>query len=544
MGSASACPIRVVGLGASAGGLEALEGFLRNLPADSGLAFVVVQHMDPKRPGMLGELLQRATPMPVLEARDGLKIRANHVYVIPPNKALSLLRGHLFLFDPIEPSLRRQAIDFFFRSLAEDMREAAVGILLSGMGSDGTEGLKAIKERGGLALVQDPATARFESMPRSALEANLADAVGSPATLALGLLRLALPGTPEQSPDLHASESHKSDFERICHLLRDRTGHDFSRYKKSTVYRRIERRMGLHGLDAIGAYARFLGENAQEADFLFRELLIGVTSFFRDPEAWLQLQEEVIPSLLSALPAGCNLRAWVAGCSTGEEAYSLAIAFLEVLDTLRLESPPTLKIFATDLDRDSIVKARQGVFNPSGLAGLSPQRLARWFFPDGNGFRIQKRVREMVVFAPHNLIQDPPFIRLDLVLCRNLLIYLSPELQKCILPLFHYALNPWGALFLGSAESIGAFSDLFAAVPGKSRIFRRQNSELPLSAAAFPFHPSPRARREPEMPKSTNNLQALADQALIQRFGPPAVVTTADGDILYPNLITQAPKSG
>ncbi len=528
-------PFPVVGIGASAGGLEALDEFLKHLPPNPGMAFVVVQHLDPTRPGMMPELLQRATPMKVLQATDRLKLKPNQVYVIPPNKDLSLLRGSLFLFDPVEPTGRRLPIDFFFRALADERQDRAVGIVLSGMGSDGTQGLRAIKESGGLVLVQEPATARFDSMPRSALREGIADAVAPPSGLAMEVVRLTQAIRISKPAEPLLNDRDRSAFDRICILLREHTGHDFSLYKKSTVYRRIERRMGVHGLPTISAYVRFLRENRQESEFLFKELLIGVTSFFRDPDAWLQLGEEVLPPLLAAHPAGGSLRAWVAGCSTGEEAYSLAILFLETLQRLQPEVSPTLQIFATDLDPDTVAKARQGLFSARALAGLSPERLQTWFRPEGDSFRARSQVREMIVFAVQDLLQDPPFIRLDLLTCRNVLIYLSPELQQRLLPLFHYSLNPGGCLFLGSAESGGNAPDLFTPLRGKSKLFQRAASVPAKMASAFPLPPLvPRGtRREPQMPPPPINLQGLADQVLLQRFAPAAVLASAAGDILY-----------
>jgi two-component system CheB/CheR fusion protein len=525
----------IVGIGASAGGLEALDEFLKHLPADNPLALVVIQHLAPTQPGMMVELLQRSTQRKVLQALDRQAVKPGHIYVIPPGMDLSILRGKLFLFPPSEPHGRRLPIDFFFQSLAQDRTVGAVGIIFSGMGSDGLRGAKAIKENGGIVLAQEPASARYDGMPGSVVKEGLADLVAAPAQLAVDLIRL-LDGhlkRPHQEPFI--SEQERSSFERICILLRGRTGHDFSLYKKSTIYRRIERRMGIHAIDSISAYVRFLEGNPPESDILFKELLIGVTSFFRDPESWKQLAEEVLPALIASRPEGGVLRAWVAGCSTGEEACSLAITFLEALEKLRPRAPVTLQVFATDLDRDAVEKGRQGFYAPAAMAGLSDERRAAWFTPDENGFRLRKEIREMLVFATQDVIQDPPFIRLDLLLCRNLLIYLSSDLQKRVLPLFHYSLNPDGCLFLGSAESIGPFTDLFVPLPGKARLFHRKaNSQTP-GFAPFPITPPlPRESiREATVPKTSVNLQSLADQVLLQRFAPPAVLSSEAGDILY-----------
>jgi two-component system, chemotaxis family, CheB/CheR fusion protein len=526
----------IAGIGASAGGLEALEQFLSHVPEGSGMAFVIVQHLDPTHKGIMPELLQRATGMEVFQVSDRMRVKPNRVYVIPPNKDMSILHGTLHLFEPTAPRGLRLPIDFFLRSLAEDRKERSIGVILSGMGSDGTMGLRAIKEKAGVALVQEPASARFDSMPRSAIDAGLADIVAPAEALpgkVIDYLRHARVIAKAERP---LEEKDQSALEKVLILLRARTGHDFSLYKKTTVYRRIERRMGIHQIDRIALYVRYLRENPQEVELLFKELLIGVTSFFRDPAAWEQLQAEVIPECLSARPAGGVLRAWSAGCSTGEEAYSLAIAFKEALEQVKPEENFTLQIFATDLDRDAIDKARQGVYPANIAADVSPERLHRFFTKEGNGYRVGKEIREMVTFATQNVIMDPPFTRLDILICRNLLIYLTPELQKKLLPLFHYSLNPGGILFLGSAETISTFTDLFAPLNIKSRLFRRRECILPTEPVAFPasFVPAmPGVPQELTMVKPAANLQSLADQLLLQHFSPPAVLVNNKGDILY-----------
>jgi two-component system CheB/CheR fusion protein len=448
---------------------------------------------------------------------------------------LSILKGRLFLFPPTGPHGRRLPIDFFFESLAQDLGSRAVVMIFSGMGSDGLSGAKAVKDKGGLVLVQDPVSAKYDGMPGSIVKEGIADLVAPPAQLAADLIRLLSGELKAVTKEPVASEQDRSSFERICILLRGRTGHDFSHYKKSTIYRRIERRMSIHAIGSISTYARFLQENPQESELLFKEMLIGVTSFFRDPESWKQLAEEVIPTLIASCPEGGVLRAWVAGCSTGEEACSLAITFREVLKELHPKAPVTLLIFATDLNRDAIEKGRQGFYSAAAMAGLSDERRSTWFTPEEQGFRVHKEIREMVVFATQDVIQDPPFIRLDLLLCRNLLIYLSSDLQKRVLPLFHHSLNPNGCLFLGSAESIGPFTDLFVPLPGKARLFHRKaNSQTP-GFAPFPITPPlPREKiREATLPKTSVNLQSLADQVLLHRFAPPAVLSSEAGDILY-----------
>jgi chemotaxis methyl-accepting protein methylase len=527
----------IVGIGASAGGLEALELFLKHVPEDSGMAFVIVQHLDPTHKGIMVELLQRTTLMPVVQVRDRQKVAPNRIYVIPPAKDMSILHGVLHLLEPAAPRGLRLPIDFFFRSLADDRQARSIGVILSGMGSDGTLGLSAIKEKSGVVFVQTPASAKFDGMPRSAIDAGLADVVASAEEMPGRIIDYLKHAPLITQPDPSKESKTQGALEKVFILLRTQTGHDFSLYKKSTIYRRVERRMGLHQIDKIATYVRFLRENPQEVELLFKELLIGVTSFFRDPPAWEQLKDEVIPALLAAYPKGGVLRAWTSGCSTGEEAYSLAVVFKEALELAKPAGNFSLQVFATDLDRDAIDKARAGVYPANIAADISPERLRRFFLQDEHGYRVGKEIRETVVFAPQNAIMDPPFTKLDLLICRNLLIYLDPGVQKKLIPLFHYSLNPGGVLFLGSAETIGAFSDLFAPLGGKARFYRRLDSALRAEPVEFP------SSFVPDLPDAATaqakaripipSIQALADQLLLQRFSPAAVLTNDKGDILY-----------
>jgi chemotaxis methyl-accepting protein methylase len=523
----------IVGIGASAGGLEALELFLANVPEKSGMAFVIVQHLDPTHKGIMAELLQRGTVMPVVQVKDRTRVKPDCVYVIPPNKDMSILHGVLHLLDPIAPRGLRLPIDFFFRALADDQQEHSIGVILSGMGSDGTLGLRAIKEKAGVVFVQDPASAKFDGMPRSAIDAGLADVIAPvevlPGKISAYLQHVPLITKPGRSDEYVA----QSALEKVVILLRGQTGHDFSLYKKTTVYRRIERRMGLHQIDKIANYVRFLQENPQEVELLFRELLIGVTSFFRDPEAWDQLRSEVLPALVAGRTSNQALRAWIPACATGEEAYSLAILFKETLEELKPAKNITLQVFATDLDQHAIEKAREGVFPANIAADVSAKRLDRFFVKVERGYQVAKSIREMVIFAPQNIIMDPPFTKLDLLSCRNLLIYLTPELQKKLLPLFHYSLNPGGFLFLGNAETVGDFTNLFAPLDGKTRLYQRLDSVLTTEPIEFPttFVPKPGAPARPQKP--TANLQTLADQLLLQTYSPAAALTNDKGDILY-----------
>ncbi len=528
----------IVGIGASAGGLEALEQFLKHVPAGSGMAFVIVQHLDPTHKDIMVELLQRATAMKVFQVKDRMKVLPNCAYVIPPNKDMSILHGVLHLLDPVAPRGLRLPIDFFFRSLAADWQELSIGVILSGMGSDGSLGLGAIKEKGGVVFVQAPASAKFDGMPRSAIDAGLADVVAPVEELPGKIVGYLTHTLSFSRPELPTDGKAETGLEKVVILLRARAGHDFSLYKKNTVYRRIERRMGIHQIDKISTYVRFLQENPQELDLLFKELLIGVTSFFRDPPAWEQLKTEVLPALLAAGPAGRVLRAWTPGCATGEEAYSLAMLFKETLEQVKPAGRFSLQIFATDLDGDAIDKARLGAYPANIAADVSTERLRRFFVQEEHGYRVAKDIREMVIFAPQNVAMDPPFTKLDLLICRNLLIYFAPELQRKLLPLFHYSLNPGGVLFLGSAETTGAAAELFAPLSGKTRLFRRLGSGLRTEPIQFPasFTMAPSSDPERARPaKPVANLQTLADQLLLQDFSPAAALVNDKGDILYIN---------
>jgi two-component system CheB/CheR fusion protein len=406
------------------------------------------------------------------------------------------------------------------------------------MGSDGTMGLRAIKEKAGLGLVQAPASAKFDSMSKSAIAAGLADLIAPAEDLPGKIIDYLRHNLVIARTDFPLEEKDHSALAKVIILLRARTGHDFSMYKKNTLYRRIERRMSIHQIEKIADYVRYLQENSQELKILFKELLIGVTSFFRDEAAWEQLREEIIPALFTRHPQGGTLRAWSAGCSTGEEAYSLAIAFKEALEKVKSKENFTLHIFATDLDRETIDKARQGVYPIGIVADVSDERLKRFFIKEENGYRVNKEIREMVTFATQNVIMDPPFTKLDILICRNLLIYLTPELQKKLLPIFYYSLSPGGILFLGSAETVSTFTDLFEPLNIKSRLFRRREFVLPVEQIIFPasFVPAlPRVANPMEltMLKPVANLQSLADQLLLKHFSPPAVLVNDKGDILY-----------
>lgn len=525
----------IVAIGASAGGLEALEQFFSNMPSDTGLAFVVIQHLDPTHVGILPELLQRVTQMKVQQATDGLLVKPDCVYVIPPNKSLSVLNGHLHLLVPVESRGLRLPIDFFMKSLAIDRLQNSVGVILSGMGSDGTQGIKAIKEKNGLVLVQDPLSAKFDGMPISAKEAVIADVI-APATELPARLLAILKQIPEAGPDKSIDEKSKSHLDKIIILLREQSGHDFSNYKKNTLLRRIERRKGVHQIDKINSYVRFLQENPAEVEILFKELLIGVTSFFRDPEVWEKLKDSTLPEMIKEAPNRHVFRAWVTACSTGEEAYSLAMIFKEVLEKSQNGRGLSLQIFATDLDKDAIEKARSGVYPENIAAEVSPERLTRFFTVESNGYRISNSIREMVVFAPQNIIKDPPFTKLDILTCRNMLIYMEPDLQKKLISLFNYSLNQDGILVLGTAETLGSSTEGFREIENKLKIYKRTSALSPAELADFPsaFFRNRRFTSEKKLPqKSLDSIQTVTEQLLLQRFAPSSVLVNDRGDILF-----------
>jgi len=525
----------VVGLGASAAGLEALELFLGKMPINTGMAFVVIQHLDPNYVGMMPELLQRITPMKVFQASDGLKVEPNGIYVIPPNKSLSIKDGILHLSSPVEIRGLRLPIDFFFRSLARDQQEKSIGVILSGMGSDGSLGVKAIKEQGGLVLVQEPKSAKFDNMPRSAIESINVDIVAPAEELPAKLIdyNKIIPNTES---DAEIASVNKSNLDKIIHLLKQQSGHDVSLYKKNTLFRRIERRKGVHRIDRIDGYVRLLQENPEEVEILFKELLIGVTSFFRDAAVWDKLKTTVLPALIKEMPDGHVFRAWVPACSTGEEAYSLAIIFMEAMEKVKRKKNLSLQIFATDIDLEAIQLARKGYFSPNIIADVSPERLKRFFKFEAENYHINNNIRDMVVFAPQNVIKDPPFTKLDILSCRNMLIYMEAELQEKLIVLFNYSLNQGGILVLGSSETLGKKVEGFEEVDSKLKIYKRTTKNILTELVNFPilFSRNKTLKSEKKIePKTVENIQSLADQVLLQRFAPASVMVNDKGDILY-----------
>lgn len=527
----------VVGIGGSAGSLEALGQFFHNLPADTGIAYILVTHLDPTHKGVMPELIQRFTAMKVQQAKNGMKVLPDTVYIIPPNRDLAILHNKLQLMDPSAPRGLRLPIDFFLQHLAEDQKERSIGIILSGMGSDGTTGIRAIKEQLGMVMVQEPTNAKYDSMPRSAIATGIVDIVAPVDELPAKLLGYVAHYTKATAAPVPVDKKTASSFQRILLLLRSKTGTDFSLYKKTTILRRIDRRMGLHQIQNMANYASFLQENPKEIELIFKELLINVTNFFRDPEAFDLLREQVILPLLRKRDGKGTIRVWVPGCSSGEEVYSIAILFRECMEQ---EPDLTTKIqmYGTDLDQDAITSARQGIYPATIADDVSLERLQRYFTKEETNYRIRKEIRDMVVFAPQNLIGDPPFTRLDLISCRNLLIYLTPEIQKRILPLFHYSLIPGGYLFLGSSESASGFSDLFTPVGQKWKIFGRRESLHALTALpAFPVRHGP-LEWQPELPKKATTPPApvFEDEVqniIINTITPPVLIINRKGDLLY-----------
>jgi two-component system CheB/CheR fusion protein len=541
-------PFPIVGIGASAGGIEALKSFFLGLPPQPGIAIVIVTHLNPVRESILNEVVAHFTQLPVEVAADGAEVQVDHVYVMPADAILSMQNGHLAIHKPTE-SRERKPVDIFLSSLAKDQGERAVSVILSGGDGDGTLGTKAVKERGGLTLAQvsDGHSPAHPSMPEGAISTGFVD-FALPAqemgprlvTFARGLDRSLVGDKPKQvdeEPDDHSETRHE-----ICALLRNQVGHDFSGYKIRTFLRRVQRRVEVTQTADIDAYLALLRQQPKEVTALFRDLLINVTDFFRDGDAFEKLKELVIPHLFEGRVGEDAVRIWVPGCATGEEVYSIAILVREQMETL--ETPPRVQIFATDIHEPSLAVARAGRYPDALLDGVSVERRKRFFVQEDGCHVVQKSLRDLCIFSPHSLIRNPPFSRIDLISCRNLLIYFDAEVQRRVIPTFHYALRQGGYLFLGSTEHIGAFSDLFTPLDKKQRIFRRRDHE-PMSARDFP---TGRTSRMPEtgaqvfLRKSARagaGLRLALEAQLLERFVPPHVVVNREADVVY-----FSPKTG
>lgn len=533
----------VVGIGASAGGLAAFEEFFAGMPPDldPGMAFVLVQHLAPDHHSILTDLIQRHTRMRVFEVEDGMIVQPNCAYIIPPNRDMALLNGTLQLLEPAAPRGHRLPIDFFFQSLAQDQRERAICVILSGTGSDGTLGARAIKAEGGMVMVQAPDSTDYDGMPRSVLATGLVDYELAPAEMPVQLMAYAAHAFGRPGGTSASRAAADNAMKKIFVLLRSRVGHDFSQYKSNTILRRIERRMAIQEIGTIEGYLRRLQQRPAEIDALFHDLLIGVTNFFRDPEAFKVLGEKIIPAMLSRKTPGAIVRVWSVGCATGEEAYSLAILLYEQMEAMKQNY--RIQIFATDIDARAIDRARSGLFPASVRADITPERLRRFFTlePDGNTYRVNKAIRDLIVFSEQDAVRDPPFSRQDLISCRNLLIYMGSELQKKLIPLFHYALNPEGLLFLGVSESVGEFVDLFSAIDPKAKLYQRNevfNRAKPgmlgrfLSRLSAEDDPFPSSDETPS-PPARLPLRELTEQAIVQQVAPAAVLVNGRGEILY-----------
>lgn len=531
-----------VGLGASAGGLDAFEKFLSNIPEKSGMAFIIVQHMDPTHKSGLVNILSRFTKLKVQEVTDGVEVLPDNIYIIPPNKEMGMLEGKLQLMEPIEPHGLRMPINYFFSTLAQDQEERSVGVILSGFGSDGSIGIKAIKANGGITIAQDPTTAGSDGMPNSAISTGHVDIVLPPEEMPEKIQSYKNSSNKIIKKILSTEDITEQALMKIFILIRNRTGHDFSQYKKSTIYRRVGRRMNIHQLDDMSQYLRYLQENPNEIDLLFKEFLINVTHFFRDPEAFDSFKQGVHKYIVDEKSDLDTLRIWVPGCSSGEEVYSIAIIIQELLEETNKHLE--VQIFGTDLDINSVKTARAATYSDIISKDITPERLSKFFYKRENLYVIKNNVRDTVVFANHNVLKDPPFTNLDILSCRNLLIYLETDAQEKVLSKFNYSLKKDGILFLGPSENIGDFIDAFSVVDKKWKIYKSIKSGTSrfefVKTYPFPFdkHSSMYANSQRDLKKIKSgkdglNITDIAEKNLIDLFAPPSAIINNSGEILY-----------
>jgi two-component system CheB/CheR fusion protein len=527
----------IIGVGASAGGLKALQQFFEHMPGDSGMAFVVILHLSPTYESNAASLLQHFTAMPVVQVTEAVPVAPNRIYVIPPTKHLTMADGMVRLQEPGGSRERRAPIDLFFRTLADTHGRSAGGVVLSGSGADGANGLKRIKEHGGVALAQAPEEAEYPDMPRNAIATGLVDYVLPVAALPNALLeywrcvenlRLPLDSIPQPHDDAES-------LREILGMVRARTNHDFSQYKRPTLLRRIGRRMQVNTVSSLPNYLMILRTKPEEVQSLLRDLLISVTNFFRDQEAWLAL-ESIVPQLFAGKQPGDQVRAWVAGCATGEEAYSVAMLLYEHAATL--DAPPSIQIFATDIDEDAIATARQGLYPETIALDVPPERLARYFVPEQGGYRVKKEIRDLMLFAVHNVLRDPPFSRLDLITCRNLLIYLNRDVQEQLLQLFHFTLRPNGILLLGSSEATEGVPSLFTAIDKAQRLFQRRTvpSATPANTPTLPLvGPAHRRIAGAGQASGDGSMHSFNElhQRLLAEYTPPSVIVNEAYDITH-----------
>ena len=529
----------VVGIGASAGGIQALRNFFSHVPARTGMAYVVILHLSPDHDSQLAEVLQRASLLPVTKVERRVRVEADHVYVIPPNKSLTIRDGHIDVSDITSSEVRRAPVDIFFRTLAQSHGQRAVSVVLSGTGANGSMGMKRVKEMGGLCIVQDPREAEYHDMPRHSLATGLVDYVLPVAQMPAQILtyrdqlkRVRVPDPPQEPRD-----GELNALTDVLAQLRVRTGHDFSNYKRPTVMRRIARRIGVQELPDLIAYSQFMHDNPVEATALLKDLLISVTNFFRDAEAFAALEREIVPKLFEGKTADDQVRVWVTGCATGEEAYTVTMMLADYAATLAI--PPQIQVFATDIDEDAIAMARDGFYTINDAADVPPERLSRHFVTDGDGYRVRRELRERVLFAVHNIIKDPPFAHLDLATCRNLLIYFNRTAQRRVMDVLHFALNAGGYMMLGGSESVDGSGDLFSVVNKEHRIYQGRALETRM---VFPVPDGgliTRLGKLPEMRhlRATQPVQrsthAQLHQRLLERYAPPSVVVDEDYNILH-----------
>lgn len=530
----------VAAIGASAGGIEACSELFRNLPPDTGMAFVLIQHLDPNHQSILTELLARETKMSVREVTDGLHLERNHVYVIPPNASMSVV-DHTLRIGPREEVRRvHMPIDHFMRALAQEQGVRAIGVILSGSGTDGTLGMAEIQAQGGVTFAQDEASAKYDSMPRSAVGAGCVDYILPPQSIARELARIARhPLIAKSVPEVaEIVPKDGTDLHSIFQLLRRATGVDFSHYRQTTILRRIQRRLVVHKLDKLGEYVKYIQTNPAEIRALYQDMLINVTSFFRNPAVFDGIKSEVFPAIMQNRPADSSIRIWTPGCASGEETYSVAISLLEFLGEKATEI--SIQFFGTDVSESSVAKARAGAYPENIQADVSSERLRRFFNKTEGGYRISKSIRDMCIFAQHNLVNDPPFSQMDLICCRNLLIYLEPPLQNKVISLFHYAARPNGFLVLGSSEGLGTVGNLFATLDRTHKIFSKKAAARPVVTFSLnrqierPEFPSMRLpSKQVESNWNFAEAQKEFDRRLLSHYSPPAAFVNDDFEIVH-----------
>ncbi|MDQ6620343.1 MAG: histidine kinase, partial [Pseudomonadota bacterium] len=534
----------VVGIGASAGGVDALQALFAHVPPDSGMAFVVVLHLSPTYESELTQILQRGCPIPVEQVRKAVRVQPNHVYVLAPNCSMTFSGDSLAVSPIASFEERRAPIDIFFRTLADSLHARAASVVLSGTGADGSMGMKRIKESGGICLVQDPAQAQYDDMPRHCIATNLVDYIlpveDIPARLVAyveQLKALDLPASDARAAEVSLAESHEEALRSVVTTLRVRSGHDFGNYKRSTLLRRIARRTSVRALPDLPSYAEFLRDHPEEAQPLLKDLLISVTNFFRDAEAWKVFEREVIPRLFADKGGEDHVRVWVAGCATGEEAYSIAMLLCE--RAAQLTQQPSIQVFATDIDEDALAYAREGTYTINDAADVSPERLRRFFNKKGDAYSVRRELRELVLFANHNLLKDPPFSHLDLASCRNLLIYFNRTGQRRALEVFHYALEPGGYLLLGRSESVEDSGDLYVETGSGQQTFQRRAVEPRLTLPVPDISPKAGSNRRVATPyipdRRTTDRMSYGDlhERLLEAYAPPSLLVSADEQIVH-----------